>query len=933
MQRVNLLIRIRQALLSMFLASVAALLISTAPAYAAEADASVDELSADNATLVDAGTAVTASAGEIVDANANTGVEPAADEPGAAVVAEEAAAEALTQIAADETQVAVEPQDNVYSITQSGEYTLSGQGTTSVSISGTIDVILNLVNAEIDATGTGNSAISVTDGAKALLNIIGANRLVGDANQAGIQVGKDSQLAIEGADEPSSLTAIGNAGVDYSSAAEYNASAKTNGAGIGGTNASPDSGVIAINGHDRNLTVSAIGGGRGASGIGSSNEGAAGAITVVGTNLVGVHGGCNGAPVEGQTEYAKSTLEGGSAIGGGTKGTAGGGIVIDNCYGRDIVGGGKSAGIGGGCWATTTAVSISNSDLEVEGGTSGAAIGTGRVTGSTDLSVSIVDSAIVARGGTYGAGIGTGINGSNYTLQPASVVISGSSVVATGGAGAAGIGAGVRGYNVSVAIDGGSNVVAYAGANYYTGYTELHNGAPDTVTETGTTGQSGAAAIGRGAWGSVKFTDKGEAASLSISADSTVLAMSSGDNWAIAGFADVDGVNASVLEMRFSRNYDQTMKNSTMLLDFITRTVDEENLSREVCFLDGVRQTILKVRDAETGEILYLIDTTQLDESFASGYAGDGRVGYYSFALTVADGAYKVSTTSDLRSLTRLGDVLLSEGDEGYLGGATHLNEDEADRQALFVVGSGINAYDRVAFRVVADPEPAPDPDPTPDPDPDPEPGPAPSPGPDPTPDPEPAPDPDPESAPAPVPDSDPVPPVVDPDSDPAPEPAPDPEPAADPEPAPADDTPAPVAEPILDAPAPAAPAPAAAPAAPVAPAAPAAPAPVAIEVIADDAVPLAAAAVEVIADDANPLAVFDPDHDEDCWVHWWILLGMVLTTIYSSVVIARRKRHSSNLKGMDDDVMDGTIGENDAASPAPSVNLGTQPAMSASEK
>ena len=99
-------------------------------------------------------------------------------------------------------------------------------------------------------------------------------------------------------------------------------------------------------------------------------------------------------------------------------------------------------------------------------------------------------------------------------------------------------------------------------------------------------------------------------------------------------------------------------------------------------------------------------------------------------------------------------------------------------------------------------------------------------------------------------------------------------------------------------------------------------------EAIADDAVPMAEG--EAIADDSTPLAgLFD--EEEECWVHWWILLGILLTAAYSSVVIARRSRHSHNLKKMDDDAMNDDL-EEDVEVPA-SVNLGAQPAMSASSE
>ena len=82
------------------------------------------------------------------------------------------------------------------------------------------------------------------------------------------------------------------------------------------------------------------------------------------------------------------------------------------------------------------------------------------------------------------------------------------------------------------------------------------------------------------------------------------------------------------------------------------------------------------------------------------------------------------------------------------------------------------------------------------------------------------------------------------------------------------------------------APAPAAAPAA-------AAPAPAA-EPIEDDATPQAAAPAErtplaeteEIEDEATPMGAFDEPH---CWVHWVMLLGILVTAAYGLVVVRRR--------------------------------------------
>lgn len=127
--------------------------------------------------------------------------------------------------------------------------------------------------------------------------------------------------------------------------------------------------------------------------------------------------------------------------------------------------------------------------------------------------------------------------------------------------------------------------------------------------------------------------------------------------------------------------------------------------------------------------------------------------------------------------------------------------------------------------------------------------------------------------------------------------------------------TPAPAPTPA-PTPAPAAPAPAAPAAAGPAPAAaavvPAAAAvvPAAAEVIADNPTPLAdagdldtAPVAEVIADDETPMAAFD--HPQ-CWVHYWIFLGILLTLAYAIGVIARRMNYVRKINKFEDDLTGG---------------------------
>lgn len=112
----------------------------------------------------------------------------------------------------------------------------------------------------------------------------------------------------------------------------------------------------------------------------------------------------------------------------------------------------------------------------------------------------------------------------------------------------------------------------------------------------------------------------------------------------------------------------------------------------------------------------------------------------------------------------------------------------------------------------------------------------------------------------------------------------------------------APAAPATPAAPASATPAPAATPAA-----TPAAPATTTID---DDATPQAAAptadrqandAGEAINDEATPMGAFDEPH---CWVHWVMLLGIVLTIVYGIVVVRRRLSMTDDVDDMENQIL-----------------------------
>ena len=107
--------------------------------------------------------------------------------------------------------------------------------------------------------------------------------------------------------------------------------------------------------------------------------------------------------------------------------------------------------------------------------------------------------------------------------------------------------------------------------------------------------------------------------------------------------------------------------------------------------------------------------------------------------------------------------------------------------------------------------------------------------------------------------------------------------------------------------------APAVAPGVPT-PAAAAAAAPLAAPVatITDDATPLAAG--ETIDDEDTPLAAFD---HVDCWVHWFILVGIILTAIYGAVVVRRRLAVVKDVDDLEDEVLDGAVAGATQSAPA----------------
>ena len=71
--------------------------------------------------------------------------------------------------------------------------------------------------------------------------------------------------------------------------------------------------------------------------------------------------------------------------------------------------------------------------------------------------------------------------------------------------------------------------------------------------------------------------------------------------------------------------------------------------------------------------------------------------------------------------------------------------------------------------------------------------------------------------------------------------------------------------------------------------------------VIGEEPTPLAGPAEETISDNDTPLAGGFDAHDPACWVHFYIILGMILSALYVIAVVARRRRFITVLNGYED--------------------------------
>ena len=433
-----------------------------------------------------------------------------------------------------------------------------------------VEVTLKDVN--IDTSSRSEAAVSVTGKGDTNIELDGDNELKSGNRHAGLEHNKtdtSGKLTIQDKDKNGSLDATGG----------------FRGAGIGGGEA--QNGQVTITGGTITATAgsssgrfiygggSGIGGGDGGTGVGGNGdvEITGGTITATGFYGAGIGGGrsadgdvtISGGTIK-KAESLSPTDPGGAGIGGGYYGdgrvTITGDAVIEEAQG-----GIQSAGIGGGQGADGDVEISGNARIDkVTGGDYGAGIGSGLGESGAPCNgkVTIKDNAKIglAQGGFGAAGIGGGYYYSNgyddddSTSGVGDVTIEGNTTVnAVGGLGAAGIGNGVN------AIDFGG-----AAVNQIT-IRSSEAGSP-TVTATG--GVSGfdedlqedlpgGAGIGGGA-GDTK-------ANITLEGKVTIVAKAGEGNAAIGDLTGGEQVFTGLAEGSSITRYDSEGNNITLPTD------------------------------------------------------------------------------------------------------------------------------------------------------------------------------------------------------------------------------------------------------------------------------------------------------------------------------------------------------------------------------
>ena len=304
-----------------------------------------------------------------------------------------------------------------------------------------VEVTLKDVN--IDASKQSKAAVSVTGKGDTNIELDGDNELKSGAGHAGLEHNKtdtSGELTIQDKDKNGSLEAVGG----------------FKGAGIG--SAGSNDAQVKITGGNITATSDDWGAGIGSGSDGTGTDGTAyveitgGEINATGGYLgAGIGGGCNGS--------GNVTISGGGITAAGGEGAAGigggyyngatvtitGDAVIKNASNTKY-----GAGIGGGNGYDGDVTISGNAKIEnATGGYGAAGIGGGAFSSPDKIgngNVVIKDNAEIdnVQGGAYGAGIGGGIFGlGNVTIE------GNTKVNAAGGAGGAAIGGGAGAKNNS----------------------------------------------------------------------------------------------------------------------------------------------------------------------------------------------------------------------------------------------------------------------------------------------------------------------------------------------------------------------------------------------------------------------------------------------------------------------------------------------------
>ena len=304
-----------------------------------------------------------------------------------------------------------------------------------------VEVTLKDVN--IDASSRSEAAVSVTGKGDTTIELDGDNELKSGAGHAGLEHNKtdtSGELTIQDKDKNGSLEAVGG----------------FKGAGIG--SAGSNDAQVKITGGNITATSDDWGAGIGSGSDGTGTDGTAyveitgGEINATGGYLgAGIGGGCNGSgnvTISGGTITAAGG-DGAAGIGGGYYNgatvTITGDAVIKNASNTKY-----GAGIGGGYGYDGDVTISGNAKIEnATGGYGAAGIGGGAFSSPDKIgngNVVIKENAEIdnVQGGAYGAGIGGGVYGlGNVTIE------GNTKVNAAGGAGGAAIGGGAGAENNS----------------------------------------------------------------------------------------------------------------------------------------------------------------------------------------------------------------------------------------------------------------------------------------------------------------------------------------------------------------------------------------------------------------------------------------------------------------------------------------------------